>query len=67
MDTIAYVKDPTDDSKMTNCVLDYARFTTKTTEKMLEDRFKLYDSYDKKNDKEAVEYLLASVSEKLRA
>jgi hypothetical protein len=51
---------------MTNCVIDYARFTTKTTKKMLENRFKLYDSYDKKNDKEAVEYLLASVSNKLR-
>jgi hypothetical protein len=35
-------------------------------EKMLTNRFQLYDSYDKKNDKEAVEYLLASVSDKLR-
>jgi hypothetical protein len=66
MDTIAYVQDPMDKSRMTNCVLDYARFTTKTTKKMLEDRFKLYDSYDKTYDKEAVEYLLASVSDKLR-
>jgi hypothetical protein len=66
MDTIAYVQDPTEEKRMTNCVLDYARFTTKTMEKMLAKRFHLYDSYDRKNDKEAVQYLLASVSDKLR-
>jgi hypothetical protein len=65
METIAYVKDPTNENMMTNCVLDYARFTTKTMDKMLTNRFQLYDSHDKKNDKEAVEHLLASVSTKL--
>jgi hypothetical protein len=66
MDTIAYLPDPTDENRMTNCVLGYARLTTKTTKKMmLANRFQLYDSYNRKNDKEAVEVLLASVSDKL--
>jgi hypothetical protein len=60
MDTIAYVPYPIGKNRMTNCVLDYARFTTKTTKKMIENRFSFLDSYDKANDKESVEYFLAS-------
>jgi hypothetical protein len=65
-DTIAYVKDTTDEKGINKCELDSARFTTKKTENMLANHFQLYNSHDKKNDKEAVETLLVSVSDMLR-
>ena len=65
MDTIAYLTDPADNTRTTNCVTDYPRFTTSTTAKMIVGREALYDSYDKKNDDEAIQYLLNSLDGKL--
>jgi hypothetical protein len=65
MDTIAYLTDPADNTRMTNCVVDYPRFTTSTTAKMIIVREVLYDAYDKKNDDEAIQYLLNSLDGKV--
>lgn len=66
MDTIAYVRDPNDPHRVVSCVTDHARFTPQTMRELLQDRFRMYDSYDMWNDDDAVRYLLASVSKKLR-
>jgi hypothetical protein len=61
MDTIECLTDPADNTRMTNCVTNYPRFTTSTTAKMIVGREALYDSYDKKNDDEAIQYFLNSL------
>jgi hypothetical protein len=65
MDTIAYLTDPADNTRMTNCVVDYPRLTTSTTARMIVGREALYDAYDKKNEGEAIQYLLNSLDGKL--
>jgi hypothetical protein len=62
---IAYLTDPADNTWITNCVVDYPRFTTSTTARMIVGREALYDAYDKKNDDEATQYLLNSLDGKL--
>jgi hypothetical protein len=66
MDTIAYVPDPSDPRRVVSCVTDHARFDPSVMREVLQGRFKMYDSYDRWNDDDAVRYLLASVSKKLR-
>jgi hypothetical protein len=52
MDTIAYLTDPADNTRMTNCVVDYPRFTTSMSARMIVRREALYDAYDEKNEVE---------------
>jgi hypothetical protein len=67
MDTIAYVRDPSDPRRrVVSCVTDHARFDPSVMREVLQGRFKMYDSYDRWNDDDAVRYLLASVGKKLR-
>jgi hypothetical protein len=66
MDTIAYVADPSDPRRVVSCVTDHARFDPSAMREVLQGRFRMYDSYDRWNDDDAVRYLLASVSKKLR-
>jgi Zinc knuckle len=66
MDTIAYVRDPDDPSRMLSCVTDHHRFRPTVMTDLLKGRFDKYDSYDKKNDDDAVRYLLKSVDEALQ-
>jgi hypothetical protein len=61
MDTITYLTDPADNTRMTNCVVDYPRFTTSTTARMIVEREALYDAYNKKNHDRATQYLLNSL------
>jgi hypothetical protein len=68
LDTIGYLPDPKDNTKVQSVVTHHARFTgdlTKaiTTSKMLQQSF---DKWDKKHDYEAREFLLESLSKEIR-
>ena len=62
MDTIAYLPDPTDDSKMSNVVKSHSRYTVQSAQTLIRAQLVKYDKYDKTNDKAARTYLLASLS-----
>ena len=67
MDTISYVPDPMyPKSKMISCVSDHTRLTLDTVVEAMKDQVKLYDSYDKANDKHAVQLLLNSLDEEVK-
>ena len=59
MDSIAYLPDPTDESKMSNVVKSHARYTVQSAQTLIERQLV---RYDKTNDKAARTYLLASLA-----
>ena len=62
MDTIAYLLDPTDETKMSNVVKSHARYTVQSAAGLIEEQLGQYDKYDKTNDKAARTNLLASLT-----
>ena len=62
MDSIAYLRDPTDDAKMTNVIKAHARYTVQSAKLLAEAQVQRYDKYDRTNDMAARTYLLASLS-----
>jgi Zinc knuckle len=66
MDSICYFKDPADPTKAISCVSEYPLFSPSKMEQLCKDRYNLYDGYDRRNDDEAVEFLLNSVDESLK-
>ena len=62
MDIIAYLPDPTDETKMSNVVKSHARYTVQSAAGLIEKQLGQYDKYDKTNDKAARTYLLASLT-----
>ena len=62
MDSIAYLRDPTDGTKMTNVVKAHARYTVQSAKALAEDQVVLYDKYDRTNNMAARTYLLASLT-----
>ncbi|KAI2493005.1 hypothetical protein MHU86_21536 [Fragilaria crotonensis] len=65
MDSIAYLRDPTDDAKMTNVIKAHARYTVQSAKLLAEAQVQRYDKYDRTNDMAARTYLLASLSTEL--
>ena len=61
MDSIAYLKDPLDATKMTNVVKAHARYTVQSAKALIEGQVPKYDKYDRTNDKAARTFLLASL------
>ena len=61
MDATAYLKDPTDSTKMTNVIQTHARSTVQTAKLLAEAQTQLYKKYDRTNNA-AKAYLLASLS-----
>jgi hypothetical protein len=61
LDSIAYLKDPLDATKMTNVVKAHARYTVQLTKALIEDQVPKYDKYDRTNDKAARTFLLVSL------
>ncbi|KAI2503249.1 hypothetical protein MHU86_11186 [Fragilaria crotonensis] len=61
MDSIAYLRDPTDDAKMTNVIKAHARYTVQSAKLLAEAQVQRYDKYDRTNDMAARTYLLASL------
>ena len=66
LDTITYLRDPVEDSKMISVVTVNARLALELVTKLIEPQVKLYDSYDLENDRAAVKFLLASLEPTLR-
>jgi hypothetical protein len=67
MDAIAYVPDPVDDKRMTNCVLEHVRFSLEsitTQVKLVQDK---YDQYDQENSEAATEFALTSLEPSFEA
>ena len=50
MDSIAYLRDPTDETKMTNVVKAHARYTVQSAKVLAEAQVARYDRYDRTND-----------------
>ena len=65
MDTIAYLADPEDPTKMTNVVKSHARYTVDTAKVLSQAQILKYDKYDRTNDVAAKAYLLASIEASL--
>ena len=65
MDSIAYLPDPTDETKMSNVVKSHARYTVQSAQLLIKKELVRYDTYDKMNDKAARAYLLASLAVEL--
>ena len=65
MDTIAYLQDPEDSTKMTNVVKSHARYTVDTAKLLSTVQTAKYDKYDTTNDIAARAYLLASIEPSL--
>ena len=61
MDSIAYLRDPTDGTKMTNVVKAHARYTVQSANALAEGQVALYETYDRTNDM-ARTHLLASLA-----
>ena len=61
MDSIAYLNDPLDATKMTNVVKAHAGYTVQSAKALIEDQVPKYDKYDRMNDKAARTFLLASL------
>jgi hypothetical protein len=60
VDSIAYLKDPTDSTKMTNVIKAHARYTVQLAKLLAETQTQLYNKYDRTNNTAAITYLLAS-------
>ena len=61
MDTITYLKDPGDPTKMGNLLMDHTQFTQAYVKSAVEEQHKLYDSYDHLNNHSACYTLLDSL------
>ena len=66
MDSIAYLKDPMDESKMNNVVKAHSRYTVQVSKDLAEAQVLLYDKFDITNDMAARTYLLNSLSKELK-
>jgi hypothetical protein len=62
MDTIAFLPDPGDPSRMMNVVKEHSRFTLATAKKLSNEQAKLYDTFDMANDACARKFSLDSIS-----
>ena len=62
MDTIMYLKDLGDPTKMVNLLTDHTLFTQAYIKTAIEEQCKLYDSYDHSNNHEACYALLDSLA-----
>ena len=65
MDTIAYLPNPIEPSKMIHIVTDYARYSISTAESAYATQAELYDKYDVQNNSTACKFLLASLDRDL--
>ena len=66
MDTITYLRDPTDPTKVIDVVRNHARFSAdiKTTKKSADFFYERFDKHDQSNDSAAKDFLLDSLEEK---
>ena len=62
MDTMSYLPDPEDPTKMTSVVTNHARFTLRTAKKLGAIQLTKYDPYDSTNDEATRTFLLKSIT-----
>ena len=65
MDTVAYLPDPVDNTKMNFVVTEHSRYTLESATKLATPQLGLYDTYNKVNDCCARECLLSSLTKDL--
>jgi hypothetical protein len=66
MDSIAYLRDPTDNTKMASVIKAHARYTVQSAKLLAETLAQRYNKYDRTNNNMAARtYLLASLSTEL--
>ena len=65
LDSIAYLKDPTDHIMMTNVIKAHARYTVQSAKLLTETQVQLYDKHDRTNHMAARTFLLASLPTEL--
>ena len=65
MDSIAYLPDPEDNSKMSNVVQAHSRYTVQSAQLLVQDQLVKYDKNDKENNIAAKTYLLDSLVDTL--
>ena len=61
LDTIAYIPDPVDSTKMIFTVTNHGRYTLKSVAKLIAPQTLCYDIYDRANDRAATEFLVDSL------
>ena len=61
LDTVAYVPDPADKTKMESVVTNHARFTAEYVKEQMTDIQQEWDDYDRNNSDEAKQFLLNSM------
>ena len=66
LDTVTYIKDPTDGAQVVSIVTDHDRFTIKSADAVEKSQIKAYDEYDKGNTRDAVKFLYASLNSELK-
>jgi hypothetical protein len=65
LDTVAYLRDPSDPSRMLSVVKEHSRFTLATAKELSHEQAKLYDAFDTANDGSARKFVLDSISKDL--
>jgi hypothetical protein len=65
MDSISWLEDPIDPSRMVNIIYDHPRFTQESAISSLRVQLLLYDKYDRENDTAARKFLIGSLVEEL--
>jgi hypothetical protein len=65
MDSIAWLEDPIDPSRMVNIIYDHPSFTQESTISSLRVQLILYDKYDRENGTAASKFLIGSLVEEL--
>ena len=68
LDTVAYLNDPRDNSRVLNVIKNHAQFTgdLETAIRSSQTLYQKFDDWDKKHDMEAKTFLLNSLSEELK-
>lgn len=66
MDTIGYLPDPEEPTKMIPVIEYYAKYTVEAGRESSDKLYPKFDKYDRTNDKAATEFLLESLDPKLR-
>ena len=66
MDSITYLPNPMDSNNMVSIITDFGMFTMKSARELESNLEPLYDDYDRNNSHDAREFLLNSVSPRLK-
>ena len=66
MDTIAYLRNPLDSTKMLFIISEHPKYTLTKVKELMAEQIKLYDKYDRNNNISARDFLLNSLEKSFR-